>query len=141
MQILCRGYIDVYPQRGTYQLIARVLQPIGEGTLQIAFRKLHERLKKEGLFDESRKKVIPRIPQRVVVITSPTGAAIHDFLQVVNRRWPHLDILIVPVPVQGPDSADRIANALKWFGSREILRRGCDRSNARRRQHRGFVVV
>lgn len=119
-KILCRGYIDVYPQRGSYQLIARVIQPIGEGSLQVAFRKLHARLKQEGLFDDRLKKTLPKIPKRIVLITSPSGAAIHDFLQVATRRWPNLEILVVPVQVQGPESAGQIANALRWFGDREI---------------------
>ncbi len=117
-RVLCRGYLDVYPQRGTYQLIVEAIQPLGEGALQLAFRQLHDRLKAEGLFDMRHKKQMPAIPRRVVVITSPSGAAIHDFLQVVTRRWPHLDVLIVPVKVQGHGAADEIARALKMCGGR-----------------------
>ncbi len=113
MQVLCGGFIDVYAQRGTYQLIARTLQPLGQGELQLAFRKLHDKLKREGLFAEELKQPIPTYPKRVAVITSPTGAAIHDFLQVATRRWPFLDILVVPVQVQGPDAAGQIARALR----------------------------
>lgn len=118
MQVLCRGYIDVYPQRGSYQLIVQAIQPIGLGALQLAFRKLHDRLKQEGLFDDRHKQPLPEFPQRVVVITSPTGAAIQDFLHVVTRRWPHLDVLIVPVKVQGPGAADEIAAAIKMCGGK-----------------------
>ncbi len=116
MQVLCRGYVDVYPQRGNYQLIIRVIQPIGEGNLRIAFRQLHERLRGEGLFEPEHKVPLPQIPKRVVLITSPTGAAIRDFLSVVNRRWPQLEILIVPVQVQGSQAAGQIAEAIKTFG-------------------------
>ena len=120
MQVLCRGYVDVYPQRGTFQLIARSMQPIGEGQLQAAFRKLHNRLKSEGLFDAALKKQIPSFPRRIAVITSPTGAAIHDFLQVATRRWPHFDILIVPTQVQGPEAAGQIAKAIKMCGQKKF---------------------
>lgn len=120
MQVLCRGYIDVYAQRGTYQLIAQAIQPVGQGELQLAFRKLHARLKQEGLFDDANKQPLPKYPRRVVVITSPTGAAIHDFLQVATRRWPFLDVLIVPVQVQGDKAAGQIARAIKRCGRRDF---------------------
>ena len=120
MQVLCRGYVDVYPQRGTFQLIIRSIQPLGQGSLQIAFRQLHDRLKSEGLFDDSIKKPIPRFPRRIAVITSPTGAAVHDFIQVATRRWPHFDILIVPVPVQGQEAAPQIARAIKICGHKKF---------------------
>ncbi len=111
-EILCRGYLDVYPQRGTYQLIIQQIQPVGQGALQLAFRQLHERLKAEGLFDPSLKRNIPNFPQRVAVVTSPRGAAVHDFLQVIQRRWPILSVTIVPTRVQGPGSAEEIAAAI-----------------------------
>jgi exodeoxyribonuclease VII large subunit len=120
MQVLCRGGVDVYPQRGTYQLIVRNIQPLGQGSLQIAFRKLHDRLKQEGLFDDEHKKPIPRFARRVAVITSPTGAAIHDFLQVATRRWPHFDFLIIPTPVQGDGAAKQIARAIQLCGRKKF---------------------
>ena len=120
MQVICQGQIDVYAQRGTYQLIARAIQPIGQGALQLAFRQLHDRLKAEGLFDDAHKKELPKYPRRVVVITSPTGAAVHDFLQVATRRWPFLDILIVPVQVQGEGAASQVARAIKRCGRRNF---------------------
>ncbi len=116
LEVLCRGHIDVYPKRGSYQLIVQAMQPLGVGALQLAFRQLHMRLKSEGLFDPEHKLPLPSIPRRVAVVTSPTGAAIHDFLQVVNRRWPHLDILVVPVKVQGPGAAMEIATAVEFCG-------------------------
>lgn len=110
-KVVCGGYIDVYPQRGVYQLVVKQLQPIGIGAIELAYRQLHEKLRKEGLFDPARKKPLPRVPQKVAVITSPTGAAIRDFLQVLGRRWKDIELLILPVKVQGPGASDEIANA------------------------------
>ena len=112
-EVLCRAFLDVYPQRGTYQLIVQQLQPVGQGALQLAFRQLHDRLKSEGLFDSSRKQPLPRFPRRVAVVTSPTGAAVHDFLQVVQRRWPKLNVTILPTKVQGSGAAEQIADAIR----------------------------
>lgn len=112
LEVLCLGNLDVYGQRGVYQLNLRKIQPLGQGALQLAFRKLHAKLEAEGLFDPQHKKPLPRFPQRVALITSPTGAAIRDFLQVVNRRWSNLEIVIVPVQVQGPGSAEQIKDAI-----------------------------
>ena len=106
------GNIDVYGQRGVYQLNLRKIRPLGQGELQLAFRKLHAKLETEGLFDPKHKQPLPKFPRRVAVITSPSGAAIRDFLQVVNRRWSSLEILVVPVQVQGPDSAEQIKDAI-----------------------------
>jgi exodeoxyribonuclease VII large subunit len=117
-EIMCRGQIDVYPQRGSYQLIARSVHPIGQGALQLEFRQLYERLRGEGLFDRAAKRPIPTIPHKIAVITSPAGAAIHDFLQVVLRRWPAIDILLIPVKVQGPGAAEEIAAAIRFCGGR-----------------------
>ena len=80
MEVVCRGEIDIYPPRGTYQLIVQQIEPQGLGALQLALRKLHARLAAEGLFDAERKQPLPRFPQRIAVVTSPSGAAIQDFL-------------------------------------------------------------
>lgn len=112
LEVLCLGNLDVYGQRGVYQLNLRKIQPLGQGALQLAFRKLHAKLEAEGLFDPQHKKPLPRFPQRVALITSPTGAAIRDFLQVVNRRWSNLEIIVIPVQVQGPGSAEQIKDAI-----------------------------
>jgi exodeoxyribonuclease VII large subunit len=112
LQVICLGNLDVYGPRGVYQLNVRKIEPLGQGALQLAFRKLHARLESEGLFDPAHKKKLPRYPTRVAVVTSPTGAAVRDFLQVVNRRWANIEIIIVPVQVQGPGSAEQIENAL-----------------------------
>jgi exodeoxyribonuclease VII large subunit len=112
-QLICFGDVDVYPQRGTYQLIVRQAQPLGEGALQLAFRQLHQKLESEGLFKPDHKQPLPTFPQHVVLITSPTGAAIKDFLQVLNRRWPDIRVTIIPVKVQGPGSAEQIVTAIE----------------------------
>lgn len=111
-KLICGGSIDVYPQRGSYQLIIQQVQPVGIGALELAFRQLKEKLQTEGLFDPAAKKSIPRYPKRVAVVTSPTGAAIRDFLQVLTRRWTSTDVLIAPVRVQGEGSAGEIAAAI-----------------------------
>ncbi len=113
MQVLCLGGIDVYPPRGNYQLVVRQLEPRGEGELQRALRQLQARLQREGLFDEARKRPLPRFPQRIAVITSPTGAAVRDFLEVAGRRWTNTQIVILPVRVQGVGCAEEIAAAIR----------------------------
>ena len=112
MQVICRGEIDIYPPRGVYQLIIQKIEPKGLGSQQLALKKLHAKLAAEGLFDAERKRAIPVVPRRIGVVTSPTGAAIRDFLQVVNRRWPNLDILIIPARVQGQGAAKEIAEGV-----------------------------
>ena len=118
VQVLCSGYIDVYPARGNYQLIVQQIAPLGEGALQLAFRKLHQRLKSEGLFDSTHKKLLPDLPQRILVITSPTGAAIQDFIGVIQRRWPYVNVMVCPVKVQGPGAAEEIAAAINRCSSK-----------------------
>ncbi|MGI9516226.1 MAG: exodeoxyribonuclease VII large subunit [Pirellulaceae bacterium] len=112
MEVVCRGEIDIYPPRGTYQLIVRDIEPQGIGALQLALRKLHARLSAEGLFDADRKQPLPRFPRRIAVVTSPSGAAIQDFLKVIDRRWPEVEILIIPARVQGEGSAVQIAQGV-----------------------------
>ncbi len=114
MEVICRGEIDIYPPRGNYQLIIQQVELCGEGALQRKLRQLKERLEKEGLFDSSRKKSLPRFPKRVAVVTSPTGAAIRDFLEVARRRWKGIEIVILPVRVQGDLAAAEISGAIRW---------------------------
>lgn len=121
MRLIVRGRLSVYEQRGEYQLIAEYLEPLGIGALQMAFIQMKERLAKEGLFDESHKKPIPHLPQRIGIVTSVTGAAIHDMLNVLNRRFANVEILISPVKVQGEGAAEEIAAAIRDFNRyREI---------------------
>ena len=116
MQVVCHGGIDVYPPRGTYQLTIREIEPLGLGALQLALKKLHARLEAEGLFAESRKRPLPAFPRRIAVVTSPAGAAIHDFLNVVTRRWPGLEILVIPARVQGEGAAREISEGVVVAG-------------------------
>jgi exodeoxyribonuclease VII large subunit len=112
LQVICQGKVDIYPPRGSYQLIVNQVEPIGEGALQLAFRQLRGRLEKEGLFRPELKRPLPVFPRRVVVVTSPTGAAVRDFLQVVRRRWPYGRVLVVPARVQGEGASGELARAL-----------------------------
>lgn len=113
MGFIVRGRISVFEPRGDYQLIAEYLEPVGMGALQLAFIQLKERLASEGLFAESNKKPIPRLPQRIGVVTSASGAAIHDILNVLDRRFANVEVLITPVKVQGEGAAAEIAGAVK----------------------------
>jgi exodeoxyribonuclease VII large subunit len=112
MEIVARGNIDVYPPRGSYQLIISRAEPRGLGALQLAFRQLLEKLEKEGLFREELKKPLPAYPSRIGVITSPTGAAIRDIVNVVARRFPAVTLYLMPSRVQGAEAAGEIARAL-----------------------------
>lgn len=113
LDVICRGHLDVYAPRGSYQLVVDELQPKGMGALELALRKLREKLSAEGLFDPARKRALPTFPRRVAFVTSPTGAAVHDFLQVLRRRWRGVDVLIIPTRVQGDGAAQEIANGIR----------------------------
>ncbi len=112
MQVICCGDVDVYPPRGTYQLVIRQIEPRGLGALQQALLKLQKKLEAEGLFDPRHKKPLPRFPRRLAVITSPTGAAVRDFLEVLRPRWQGVDVLVIPTKVQGEGASAEIARAL-----------------------------
>jgi len=113
------GGVTVYEARGQYQMIVRVVQNRGEGALQAKFEALKRTLAAEGLFDSDRKRPLPRFPQRVGLVTSPTGAAIRDFLNVLHRRHPGIEVLINPARVQGKGAAAEIARAIREFGEPE----------------------
>lgn len=113
LQLIVRGRLTVYEQRGEFQMNAVSAEPAGLGALQLAFEQLKKRLAEEGLFDPARKKKIPMLPQRIAVVTSPTGAAIRDVLNVLGRRFDGLSLQIYPVRVQGPAAAREIATALR----------------------------
>jgi exodeoxyribonuclease VII large subunit len=117
LQVLAFGEISVYERRGQYQIIVSQLMPKGLGALQLAFEQLKQKLAAEGLFETSRKKPIPVLPQRIGVVTSPTGAAIRDFLNIIGRRFPNIHIVINPVRVQGDGSAQEIAAAIDQFNA------------------------
>lgn len=115
IEVVCRGRLDVYPPHGRYQLIIEQIEVGGLGLRELALRRLKERLAKEGLFDAARKRPLPRFPRRIAVVTSPTGAAIHDFLTALKGRLRAVDVLILPVRVQGEGAAEEIVQALEWL--------------------------
>lgn len=112
MEVITFGSVTVYEPRGQYQLIINKVEPKGVGALQLAFQQLKEKLEKEGLFAPSHKKPIPFIPQKIGIVTSPTGAAIKDILNIIDRRFANVEILIYPVKVQGEGAAQEIAEAI-----------------------------
>ena len=111
-QIICHGRISVYEQRGEYQLIVDIVEHLGSGELQVKFEQLKKKLAAEGLFDGARKKTLPLFPEKIILVTSPSGAAIHDFLTVWHSRRSSVDIQILPVRVQGKGAGEEIAAAL-----------------------------
>ena len=115
MQIIARGRITIYDQRGELQLSAEFLEPLGAGALQLAFEQLKAKLAQEGLFDKERKKPLPELPRRIGIVTSPRGAALHDMLNVLARRHENVGILIYPAQVQGEAAASEVAAGVKYF--------------------------
>ncbi|MEG2075017.1 MAG: exodeoxyribonuclease VII large subunit, partial [Victivallaceae bacterium] len=115
------GRLTVYEVRGEYQFTIKTLRSCGIGELQRKFDELKQRLAAEGLFDQERKRQIPQMPRIIGVVTSPDGAAIRDFLQILNRRFPNVNVLIYPAQVQGPNAAATIAKGVEFFN-----RRGAD---------------
>lgn len=113
MEVVSFGSITVYEPRGQYQLIISKIEPKGIGALQLAFQQLKEKLEKEGLFDPFHKKEIPFIPQKIGIVTSPTGAAIKDILNIIDRRFANVEILLYPARVQGDGAAQEIASAIR----------------------------
>ena len=120
LQVLCRGKLTVYAPRGNYQLSLDHIEPLGTGALQIAFELLKNKLTAEGLFASTRKRALPQYPHRVAVITSPSGAVIQDILNILKRRAPHLQLLIVPALVQGETAASQIQNGLELVNERGL---------------------
>ncbi|MFO7594053.1 MAG: exodeoxyribonuclease VII large subunit [Pseudomonadota bacterium] len=118
MRVLARVKVGLYEPRGEYQLVAEHLEEAGDGALRRSFEALKQRLDKEGLFDESRKRPLPVMPQRIGVVTSPSGAAIRDILTVLRRRFPAIEVVIYPVAVQGEGAGSEIANMIRLAGRR-----------------------
>jgi len=110
------GRLTVYAPRGEYQIVVQAIEPDGIGAAELAFRQLFARLSAEGLFDPDRKRPLPRFPRRIAIVTSPTGAAVRDLLQVTGRRWRGADVLIVPTRVQGRGVGAEIAAAIEMAG-------------------------
>ncbi len=115
MAVLARGHIDVYEARGEYQLLVEAIEPQGHGALQFAFEQLKKKLAAEGLFDSARKRPIPRLPQRIGIVTSPSGAVVRDITQILSRRFPGLHLRIYPALVQGDGSVEAVCRGIEYF--------------------------
>lgn len=120
VEVILRGKISVYPPRGTYQIIAETIEPVGAGGLQAKFEALKKKLQAEGLFAQEKKRPLPAFPQRIVVITSPTGAAIRDVLSVLKRRFSGVNVLIVPCLVQGAEAAKDLVKAMRLVNEHKL---------------------
>lgn len=117
MKVILGGRISVYERDGQYQLYVDTMVPEGVGSLFAAFEEMKKRLAAEGLFAAEHKKPLPRIPARIGVVTSPTGAAVRDILTTISRRFPQVEVLVVPVLVQGPEAASQIAGAITFLNN------------------------
>jgi exodeoxyribonuclease VII large subunit len=115
LAVLARGNLEVYSARGEYQLIIEALEPQGAGALQLAFEQVKQRLALEGFFDQARKRPLPRLPQRIGLVTSPAGAVIQDMLHVLARRFPGLHLRLYPAQVQGEGSVEQVCAGLAYF--------------------------
>jgi exodeoxyribonuclease VII large subunit len=129
MQVAARGAVTVYEPRGQYQLVVRELEEAGLGDLYLAFERLRRKLAAEGLFDADRKRPLPAFPRTIALLTSPDGAAVHDVLTTLRRRWPGADIILVPTPVSGPAAVPGIVRSLERLAALDgvdvaILARG-----------------
>ncbi len=113
LEVLVRGKVTVYPPRGQYQIFCEVMEPVGLGALQLQFEQLKAKLQAEGLFDSKRKRPLPALPQRVALVTSPTGAAIRDMLNVLSRRYRGLEIMLFATAVQGQSAPEEIVSAIE----------------------------
>lgn len=113
LEVILRGKVTVYEPRGNYQIVAEMMEPVGAGALQKAYEQLREKLKAEGLFDPKTKRPLPPLPKHIALVTSPTGAAIRDMLNILKRRNPMVEITLVPTNVQGATAAPQICEALK----------------------------
>jgi exodeoxyribonuclease VII large subunit len=121
LHVLVRGRASVYEQRGQLQLVAETMEPVGAGSLQLAFEQLKERLKAEGLFDAERKRPLPAFPRTVGIVTSPTGAVIRDFLNIVSRRHSGLNVLLCPAAVQGDSAPAEIEAAIACLNASHLV--------------------
>ena len=117
MAVLARGHIDVYEARGEYQLLVEAIEPQGHGALQFAFEQLKKKLAGEGLFDAARKRPIPRLPRRIGIVTSPSGAVVRDITEILSRRFPGLHLRIYPASVQGEGSVEAVCRGIDYFSN------------------------
>ena len=114
MKVLVTGRVSVFPRDGAYQLYCDTMTPEGAGDLALAFEQLKEQLYKEGLFDEAHKKPLPRFPERIAIVTSSAGAAVHDMIRILRRRYPIARVLLLPVRVQGAEAPPEIAGPIRY---------------------------
>lgn len=115
MKVILHGRVSVFVRDGQYQIYADDIQPEGVGALFVAFEQLKRKLEAEGLFDSSRKKPIPKLPSRIGIVTSPTGAAVRDMLHILKRRFPYTEVVLYPALVQGPGAAAEMADGIRYF--------------------------
>ena len=120
MKVIAKGRVSVFPRDGQYQLYISDMIPDGVGALYVAFEQLKKKLLAEGLFDEGHKKPIPRFPQKIAVVTSPTGAAVRDILRILKARFPMSEVLVCPVLVQGPDAPADIASMIEYINVHKL---------------------
>jgi exodeoxyribonuclease VII large subunit len=118
LAVIAKGHIEVYPPHGKYQFYADSMQPAGVGALQLAFEQMVNRLRQQGLFDDVHKKPLPQYPQRIAILTSESGAAVHDITDSIHNRWPPAGLFLYPVPVQGEGAAEQIAAAIRDINRR-----------------------
>ena len=120
MSVTAFGRVSVYPRDGAYQLYCEALMPEGTGDLQVAFEQLKAKLAEEGLFDRAHKKPLPPFPDRIAIITSSAGAAVHDMIRILGQRWPMTKVILLPVRVQGVEAPPEIAGALRYANEFEV---------------------
>ena len=120
MKVILYGRVSLFPKSGQYQIYVTSLQPDGVGALAVAFEQLKRRLYQEGLFDPAHKKTLPVYPERVALVTSPTGAAVRDMIRILGRRWPMAQVLVCPVRVQGEGAAEEIAAMLDYVDAHRL---------------------
>ena len=120
MMVIARGRVSLFPRDGAYQLYCDELTPYGVGDLHVAFEQLKEKLAREGLFDPAHKKPLPDYPQTIAIATSPSGAAVHDMIRILRRRYPLAKVVLLPVRVQGEEAPPMIASALRYANARRV---------------------
>lgn len=121
LHVTVRGSLSVYEQRGDYQLYVEHLEPVGVGSLQLAFEQLKKKLEAEGLFDAARKKPLPVLPRRIGIVTSPAGAAVRDILRILRQRFPNANVLVYPARVQGDGACDDIVRAIGFLNRSRLV--------------------
>ena len=120
MSVTAFGRVSVYPRDGAYQLYCSALQPEGAGDLQVAFEQLKAKLAAEGLFDRSHKKPLPAFPEKIAIVTSSAGAAVHDMIRILGHRWPMTKVVLLPVRVQGVEAPPEIAGAIRYANEFQV---------------------